>query len=125
MVGEGWDSPRGKGVQHVESMKRERNIMRYLSETGPVTSSDCFNLNSLRAACCEVTDFHVHADYDLGITPGLLFGHFAIVASSIFRCWATNAGGVCVSQLDREISSYREALNTPINCMSVSPTFST
>ena len=30
MVGEGWDSPRGKGVQHVESMKRERNIMRYL-----------------------------------------------------------------------------------------------
>jgi hypothetical protein len=40
MVGEGWDSPRGKGVQHVESMKRERNIMRYLSETGPVTSSD-------------------------------------------------------------------------------------
>jgi len=27
-------------VQHVESMKRERNIMRYLSETGPVTSSD-------------------------------------------------------------------------------------
>ena len=40
MVDEGWDSPRGKGVQHVESMKRERNIMRYLSETGPVTSSD-------------------------------------------------------------------------------------
>ena len=45
------------------------------------------------------------AIYDPGIMPGLLAGHFAIVASSIFRCWATNAGGVCVSQLDKEISS--------------------
>jgi hypothetical protein len=87
--------------------------MRYLFETGssPVRidsiqtdardSADC----AADRSCCEATDFHVHAGYDLGITPGLLSGHFAIVASSILRCWATNAGGVCVSQLDREISS--------------------
>jgi len=43
--------------------------------------------------------------YDLGITPGLSSGHFAITASSIFRCWATHAGGVCVSQSDKENSS--------------------
>jgi hypothetical protein len=46
-----------------------------------------------------------YAIYELGIVPGALSGHFAIVTSSIFRCWATNAGGVCVSQLDKEISS--------------------
>jgi hypothetical protein len=45
------------------------------------------------------------AIYDSGITPGALSGHFAMVASSTFRCWATNAGGVCVSQFDRETSS--------------------
>ena len=43
--------------------------------------------------------------YALGMTPGALSGHFAMVASSILRCWATNAGGVWVSQFDREISS--------------------
>ena len=32
--------------------------------------------------------------YASGMTPGALSGHFAMVASSIFRCWATNAGGV-------------------------------
>ena len=41
------------------------------------------------------------AIYDFGIRPGASSGHFAIVASSTFRCWATNAGGVCVSQSDR------------------------
>src|SRR5438309_11361090 len=45
------------------------------------------------------------ASYELGMTPGPLSGHCAMAASSTFRCWATNAGGVCFSQLDREISS--------------------
>jgi hypothetical protein len=53
--------------------------------------------------------------YELGITPGPLSGHLAIVASSMFRCWATNAGGVWVSQLESETSSYREALKTATN----------
>ena len=43
-------------------------------------------------------------NFELGIMPGALSGHFAMVASSTFRCCATSAGGVCVSQLDREIS---------------------
>ena len=45
------------------------------------------------------------AIYNFGMMPGSFFGHFAMVASSTFRCWATNAGGVCVSQLVSEISS--------------------
>jgi hypothetical protein len=45
------------------------------------------------------------AVYDSGITPGALSGHFAMVGSSTFRCWATSAGGVCVSQFDKEASS--------------------
>ncbi len=40
-----------------------------------------------------------------GRTAGRSLGHFAIVVSSTFRCWATNAGGVCVSQSDKANSS--------------------
>jgi hypothetical protein len=34
-----------------------------------------------------------------------------MIALSTFKCWATDAGGVCVSQLDRETSWQRGALD--------------
>lgn len=40
-----------------------------------------------------------------GRISGLLSGNLAIVASSTFRCWATMAGGVWVSQSERETSA--------------------
>src|ERR1700675_1089545 len=40
--------------------------------------------------------------HDFAMMPGPLSGQFAIVASSTLRCWATSAGGVCVSQLDND-----------------------
>jgi hypothetical protein len=39
-----------------------------------------------------------------GITPGPFTGHAAIVASSTFRCCATSARGVWVSQLESDTS---------------------
>jgi hypothetical protein len=39
-----------------------------------------------------------------GTISGLFFGNVAIVASLTFRCWATSAGGVCVIQLESEMS---------------------
>src|SRR5262245_37188369 len=42
---------------------------------------------------------------DQGITKGLLFGNFAIVALSMFRVSATISGGEWVSQSDSETSA--------------------
>src|SRR5579862_7808727 len=40
-----------------------------------------------------------------GTTSGLFLGNLLIVASLTFRCWATIAGGVRVTQSDRETSA--------------------
>jgi hypothetical protein len=40
-----------------------------------------------------------------GMTSGLSFGNFAIVASLTFKCWATIAGGVREIQSDSETSA--------------------
>jgi hypothetical protein len=47
------------------------------------------------APCCDHT----------GMTSGLVFGNFAMVASLTFRCWATIAGGVRAIQSDSETSA--------------------
>ena len=56
-----------------------------------------------------------------GKISGLFLGNLAIVAVSILKVAATIAGGVCVSQSDRETSSKWSLLNTSRNCKSVSP----
>src|SRR6266853_2241862 len=60
-----------------------------------------------------------------GRISGLFFGNLAIVDWSVLKVAATIAGGVCVSQSDRETSSKRSLLNTSRNCKSVSPVFLT
>ena len=71
-----------------------------------VRDLDLAVLTALEQLClCRAPANVGSSNYELGITPGPLSGQLAIVASSTFRCWATNAAGVCVSQLDREISS--------------------
>src|SRR3954463_6375013 len=60
-----------------------------------------------------------------GRISGLFLGNLAIVDWSVLKGAATIAGGVCVSQSDRETSSKRSLLNTSRNCKSVSPVFLT
>jgi hypothetical protein len=47
---------------------------------------------------------HPWSDH-LGMISGRSPGHFEIVASSTFKCWATISGGECVSQSDNDTSS--------------------
>jgi hypothetical protein len=46
-----------------------------------------------------------HVPDHTGMTSGLFFGNFAMVASLTFRCWATIAGGVRDIQSDSETSA--------------------
>jgi hypothetical protein len=62
-------------------------------------------LAAIAAKCFDQTGFDQTGFDQTGMTSGLLLGNFAIVASLTFRCCATIAGGVRVTQSDSETSA--------------------
>jgi hypothetical protein len=63
-------------------------------------------LNSSLVVHIEATAFPaVMPIHHSGMTSGLFFGNFAMVASLTLRCWATIEGGVRDIQSDSETSA--------------------
>src|SRR6516225_6307788 len=94
-----------QAVEHVE-------VMREIDDPGRIAMRKA-NRHAASKCCLRRHESmlgHLSNQYRMtrrysGMISGSLSGNFAIVATSMLRCWATSSGGVWVSQSDNDTSA--------------------